>query len=187
MQERRNKFGKKLWKLLLSAYEYTEGFLLAALVLMLVADVLLGILARYIQFEVVFATELGKYIFIWLCAIGISAAAKDNQHVRLSFFVEKLPVDRKVTWVFSQVIFLIFTLFFFYWGAKLTLMHIALDKSAMGFHFPMFVFTAALPIGFALTSLRLVLDIISSIRGSYETPPWDNQKSTGLGGITNEE
>ena len=90
-------------------YHYTEGFLLVVLTILLVTDVLLGILARFIHFEVVFATELGKYIFIWLCAIGISAAAKDNQHVRMSFIVEKLGIDRKVTWILSQTLFLIFS------------------------------------------------------------------------------
>ena len=49
-----------------SVYEHTEGFLLVVLTIMLVMDVLLGILARYSPIEVVFATELGKYIFIWL-------------------------------------------------------------------------------------------------------------------------
>jgi C4-dicarboxylate transporter DctQ subunit len=155
-----------------SLYQHTEGFLMAMFTLMLVTDVLLGILARYVHFEVVFATELGKYLFIWLCAIGISAAAKDHQHVRLNFFAEKLPVSRRASWVISQGLFLLFTLFFFYWGLRLTLMHLEMNKSVMGFHFPMFIFTAALPVGFALTSFRLVVDIIHCLRKTDPAQPW---------------
>jgi len=165
-----NKIGRIVVKLLLAVYKHTEGFLLSVFTLMLVTDVLIGILARYVHFEVVFATELGKYLFIWLCAIGISAAANDNQHVRINYFVDKLPINRKITWIFSQVLFLIFSVFFFYWGLQLTLMHIALDKSVMGFNFPMYLFTAALPVGFGLTSIRLIHNIINIVKEPDQTP-----------------
>jgi TRAP-type C4-dicarboxylate transport system permease small subunit len=141
-----------------------EGLLLWIFSIMLLADVLLGILARYVHFEVVFADELGKYLFIWLCLIGISAAAKDNQHVRLTFIASRLPLGRKVIRVTSQLLFLMFSLFFLYWSVRLTWMHFIMDKSVMGFRFPMYFFTAALPFGFALTSIRLIQDIVSIIR-----------------------
>lgn len=183
----RQKPGNRFGKVFRSISDNAEGYLLFVLAIMLVLDVLLGILARYVRFEVVFATELGKYIFIWLCAIGISAAAKDNQHVRMDFLAAKLPISRRVIWVVSQVLFLIFALFFFYWGLKLTLMHIELNKSAMGFRFPMFIFTAALPIGYAFTCFRLIQDLVRSLRGSDRSPSWEPRASSGLGGITDEE
>ncbi|MFC2124035.1 TRAP transporter small permease [Bacteroidota bacterium] len=166
-------------------YHHTEGFLLLVLTILLVTDVLLGILARYVHFEIVFATELGKYLFIWLCAIGISAAAKDNQHVRINFIVEKLGVDRKITWILSQLLFLLFSLFFFFWGIQLAWMHFDMDKSAMGFIFPMYIFTAAIPVGFALTSIRLILDIAKCIKSSDYTP-WIMQTQTEQSGISDD-
>ena len=173
-------------KLVYSIYSHTEGFLLVIFTLMLVTDVLLGILARYVRFEVVFATELGKYIFIWLCAIGISAAARDNRHIRLNFFIDKLPVNRRVTWVLSQVFFLVFSLFFFYWGLQLTWMHITMSKSAMGFNFPMYVFTAALPVGFGLTSFRLACDILKTLKNK-KYQPWKQPLAGELAGFTEEK
>jgi len=120
--------GKSLRKLA----DHTEGILLCLFTLLLVVDVLLGILGRYVNFGVVFADELGKYFFIWLCLTGVSAAARDSQHVRLSFLIAKLP-NRKGTWVLSQVLFLIFSLFFLYWSFRLTQMHFVMDKSVMGY------------------------------------------------------
>jgi len=171
---------RKIWFFL---YRHTEGFLMAVFTVMLVFDVLLGILARYVRFEIVFSEELGKYIFIWLCAIGISAAAKDNQHIRISLVADRLPLKRKVSWVISQILFLIFTLFFFYWGLRLTQMHIDMGKSAMGFHFPMFIFTAALPIGFGISTIRLLIDIINCFKNSAYKP-WDDQLAGGIAGIS---
>ncbi|NQU88529.1 MAG: TRAP transporter small permease subunit [Mariniphaga sp.] len=177
---------RKSGKLFLFIYNNTEGFLLGVFTVLLVADVLAGILARYVRFEVVFATELGKYLFIWLCAIGISLAAKDNQHVRINFIADKLPINRKITWILSQALFLLFSVFFFYWGLQLTIMHFNLDKSVMGFNFPMYVFTTALPVGFGLTSIRLVHNIINSIKKDNKTP-WITESFTTLTDIQNEE
>ena len=147
-------------------FDQSEGILMLIITIMLVIDVLIGILARFIHFQSVFATELGKYLFIWLCLIGISAAAKDNQHIRISFIVERLPINPKVTWILSQSIFLAFSILMFYVGLKLTWMHFSMSKSAVGFNFPMYVFTAAIPLGFLMTSLRLIKDIIGNINGS---------------------
>jgi len=141
-----------------------EAVLLWVFTVMLVADVLLGILARYVHFDVVFADELGKYLFVWLCTIGIAAATKDNQHVRLSFIAAHLPLGRKAIRMISQLLFLVFSLFFLYWSVRLTVMHAMMDKSAMGFHFPMYLFSAAVPFGFALTATRLIQNIVSIIR-----------------------
>jgi C4-dicarboxylate transporter, DctQ subunit len=156
-------------------YRHTEGFLMVIFTILLVIDIFLGILARYVHFDVVFATELGKYLFIWLCAVGISAAAKDNQHVRIHFIIKKLPVDPRITWVITQSIFLLFSVFFLIWGSRLTLMHFQMDKLVMGFNFPMFVFTAALPVGFGLTCIRLGRDIINNIKGGSPPDPWEGQ------------
>lgn len=140
-------------------FDDVEGYLMTTVTILLVIDVILGILARFIHFEIVFATELGKYLFIWLCLIGISAAAKDNQHIRISFIVEKLPINPKYSWLLSQIIFLACSILFMYVGIRLTLMHFVMKKSVIGFDFPMFVFSAALPAGFFLTSIRLIENI----------------------------
>lgn len=141
-----------------------EGIFLWIFTILLLADVLLGIIARYVNFDIVFADELGKYLFIWLCLIGISAAARDNQHVRLTYIAARLPFNPRVINLTSQFLFLAFALFFLYWSARLTWMHFLMDKSVMGFRFPMFWFTIALPFGFGLTSLRLIQDIVSKIK-----------------------
>ena len=118
-------------------YQHIEGILMAVIAVLLLVDVLLGIVARYVQFEVVFATELGKYLFIWLSCVGISAAAKDNQHIRLDFFIKKLPISPHISWIVSQAVFICMTLIMCYLGWKLTQMQFTMGKSAMGFNYPM--------------------------------------------------
>jgi TRAP-type C4-dicarboxylate transport system permease small subunit len=180
------KTGQRLVSFLQMVYRYPEGFLMTVLTFLLVTDVLLGILARFVHFEVVFATELGKYLFIWLCAIGISAAAKDNQHVRIHFIVTRLPINPKITWIFTQLLFLIFSFFLLYWGFRLTVMHYQMHKLAMGFHFPMFIFTAALPVGFALTSFRLTRDILTTLKKSTCKTGWDTRLPEGISELPDE-
>jgi TRAP-type C4-dicarboxylate transport system permease small subunit len=62
-----------------------------------------------------------------------------------------------------------------------------MEKSAMGFDFPVYYFTAALPVGFALTALRLTTNIIQTLKGNYNTPPWELSTASGLGGISTKE
>ena len=154
-------------------YHNIESVLIYIFTILLVLDVLSGILTRYIHFEVVFSTELGKYLFIWLCMVGISAAAKDHKHIRLTYFVERFPVAPRITWIISQFLFLACTVFFFYWSLQLTIMQFNMQKSAMGFQFPMYLFTAALPAGFILTSIRILEDIINKIRNRTDQNPWE--------------
>lgn len=168
-----NKTGNSGVKFFSFLYNHTEGFLMVILTSLLVLDVLLGILARYIHFDVVFATELGKYIFIWLCAIGISTAAKDNQHVRIHFIAKRIPVNPRIIWMFTQGLFLVFSIFFFFYGLKLTWMHFSMNKMAVGFQFPMYIFTSALPVGFALTCIRLIQDIVRNLKDSEKGDIWD--------------
>ena len=148
------KNGLKKW-----SFDKLEGYLMVFITTMLVIDVILGIAARFVHFEIVFATELGKYLFIWLCLIGISAAAKDNQHIRISYIAERLPLGPEITWKLSQSIFLIFSVLMLYLSIRLTWMQFTMKKSAVGFDFPMYIFTAALLVGFLLTSLRLIRDL----------------------------
>jgi len=154
-------------------YNDIETILIFIFIVLLVLDVLIGICARYIHFEVVFATELGKYLFIWLCATGISAAAKDHKHVRLTFLVERLPILPRITWIISQILFLGCSLFLFYWSLRLTIMQFSMQKSAMGFQFPMYLFTAALPVGFLLTAIRIIQDIIVKYKHAGSGNPWE--------------
>lgn len=168
-------------------YQHAEGILLVVFAVMLVTDVMLGILARFVHFKIVFATELGKYIFIWLCAIGISAAAKDNQHVRINFLVNKLPLHPKISWILSQILFLIFSIILCFLGSQLTWMQFVMQKSVMGFQFPMFCFTAAIPIGFLLTSIRLIENIIHTVKSPDENNPWDITPAADMPGNIDEK
>jgi TRAP-type C4-dicarboxylate transport system permease small subunit len=154
-------------------YNNLEAFLIFIFTILLVIDVLAGISARHIHFEVVFATELGKYLFIWLCAVGISAAAKDHKHIRLTFFVERFPILPRVTWILSQILFLACAIFIFYWSLQLTIMQFSMQKSAMGFQFPIYIFTAALPVGFLLTAFRITVDIFIKLKHKDAVSPWE--------------
>jgi len=173
-----NRTSKRIsWKWVASRLHHIEGVLLCILTLLLVVDVLLGILSRYIHFETVFATELGQYLFIWLGLVGVSAATRDRQHVRFNLISSRFGKFRRYSWLFSQFMFLFFALFFTYWGIQLMISHYELDKSTIGFEAPMYIFTAAIPVSFALTSIRLLLDIKKTLF-SGKQDPWVNENAT---------
>jgi TRAP-type C4-dicarboxylate transport system permease small subunit len=158
-----------------------EQILLLLFGVFLLLDILTGIAYRHVHFDTVFAEELGKYLFIWFCCIGIAAAAKDNQHIRIDFFANRLPLNPKIVWLSSQVLFLCFAAFFFYVGFNLTVMHYSMGTSAPGFDFPMFVFIAAVPFGYGLTCIRVVQEIVHRLRHWDEKLPASGDSAKGEG------
>ena len=151
--------------------DQTEQVLLLFLGVFLLLDILISIVHRHVHFEMVFAEELGKYLFIWFCCVGIAAAAKDNQHIRVDFFANKLPVSRRVTWLASQLLFLCFAGFFCWIGTNVMMMHYRNGNTAPGFEFPMWVFVAAVPFGYGLTCIRMIQHIVHRLRHWDEPVP----------------
>ncbi|MFZ7120271.1 MAG: TRAP transporter small permease [Eubacteriaceae bacterium] len=140
-----------------------QRYLCIFLIIFLVLVVFSSILARFIVFGVVFSEELGKYIYIWLAMMGIAVAAKDKAHIRVDFFANKIPINKDLLYIFSLVCFLIVTGFFSYLGLKNTIFHYQMGFTTAGFTFPVFVFTAAMPVGLAVASLNIFFQIKEEI------------------------
>ncbi|MFZ7120215.1 MAG: TRAP transporter small permease [Eubacteriaceae bacterium] len=146
-------------KILDKFLQYLNVFFLILLIL----TVFSGIISRYINFNIVFSEEFGKYFFIWVCMIGIAIAAREDAHIRIDYFILKTKINNKLSTICRLIFFLVFSLIMTYLGFKLTIFHFSLGKTTIGIRFPIFLFTAALPIGFSLTSLSIYISMIQKI------------------------
>lgn len=78
---------------------------------LLVIIVGVGVFFRYVLHSTLhWATELPVFLFIWIVFLGGTVAFKEKLHVKLSFFVDKLP--HKIRKMLDIVIFLLFAGFF---------------------------------------------------------------------------
>lgn len=57
--------------------------------------------------------EISRFMFVWLMYFSFSYATRNNRHIRVSFFVKKLPESaQKVILFICDILFLIFQVLF---------------------------------------------------------------------------
>lgn len=69
------------------------NILLAGLCITVVCVVLTAIFFRYVLNHSLFwSDELVRYLFVWLTLLGASVVLREREHIRVEYFVEKLPL-----------------------------------------------------------------------------------------------
>lgn len=127
------------------------GYFVLATILQVVARLVLKIPAAWTE-------ETSRYAFIWMTFVGAAVAVKHSRHVRVDL-LETYLKDQKsrdiLYWV-THIAFLIFALMMTKMGYDIcqTLLRRPQKMPVMGWS--MIYVYSALPVGMALTSLRLI-------------------------------
>ena len=88
-----------------------------ALLVLLVLDVWLGVLVRYvIPLPLTFTEELARYLMIWMALLAVSSGIAYREHIGVEFVFGRLqaPVRRWLAVAFDVIAFLFFFALFFY-------------------------------------------------------------------------
>jgi TRAP-type C4-dicarboxylate transport system permease small subunit len=125
---------------------------------------LLQIFFRYVlNSPLVWTEELCRYLFIWICFLGWTIALRRKSHIRISFFLERLPrsLQRSITLVF-HVLILVFLFQLMRYGIAMTARSFTVPTITLFFSWA-YVYVAA-PISAAIMILYVLLDIITLFR-----------------------
>ncbi len=91
--------------------------LCVALMVLLVLDVWLGVLARYVlPFQATFTEELARYLMIWMALIAVSSGISHREHIGVLVIFERFP-PRLRKWLavtFDVIAFGFFLVLLFY-------------------------------------------------------------------------
>ena len=88
-----------------------------ALLVILVLDVWLGVLARYvIPLPITFTEELARYLMIWMALLAVSSGVAYREHIGVEFIFSRLPagVRRWLAVAFDVIGFAFFFVLFWY-------------------------------------------------------------------------
>jgi TRAP-type C4-dicarboxylate transport system permease small subunit len=91
--------------------------LCVALMVLLVVDVWLGVLARYvIPVQLTFTEEAARYLMIWMALLAVSSGISRRQHIGMLVIFDRFPNDlrRWLAVAFDILAFGFFALIFFY-------------------------------------------------------------------------
>ena len=143
--------------LLLSVYREFERVGTIVFMIFLITVTVLQVLGRTIGFHVPWVIELSRYLLIFVCYIGLSEAAKTQEHIGTEFL--QTFASNKVKnclWLMVQIIFLTFSIYMTFSGIAMVVMHSQSKQMTVSlpYNFSVSYISIIMPIGFALTSLH---------------------------------
>ena len=147
-------------KFLNEAEEKVGGFMLIVLFLM----VLLQIFARTVGWTIVWTEESSRFLFIWIILLGVSAGIRYGSHIGTDVFINLLPKRLcKAASVAKVLLFLLFTLYMTKLSFSLLSMQLQFKQHLPATGMPGYIVSAALPVGFTATSIRLAFKLVKTI------------------------
>jgi TRAP-type C4-dicarboxylate transport system permease small subunit len=141
-----------------------EGAVSGVLLALGLGIVMLEIVARtFAGTSFAWSEELSRYLLIWITYFGAAAVTRDRAHIRVELLIDRLnPAARRIVEMLVTLLCLIFSSAI----CVVSLRYVA-DSRNLGIMsadsylpVPIWVFQSIIPVGFALISFRLVLNLI---------------------------
>jgi TRAP-type C4-dicarboxylate transport system permease small subunit len=117
-----------------------------------------NVVARYAtSASFAFTEEFSVFLLVFMTFVGASAAFATNEHIRITFFVERMPPVLR--WLAEMVTLIATTLMFaliLWYGAEVTFDEWKWGETSPGLGYPVWIYTIWLPV-LALAILCRVL------------------------------
>ena len=150
----------------LMAAGFDRGLALLALVLLvaLLGIVTLGVVTRAMNDPLIWTDEVSRFVMVWLSCVGWLMASRHGAHIRIRFFVDKLP--RLPTGLVEGVLQGAVALFgglVARYGWTLVLRNMELEATTVPV--PMAVLYVPVAIAGAMTCLQGLGELVGTLRG----------------------
>ena len=141
-----------MWRWLEQLEEGLIAFLLAAMTIITFAQVI----ARYVfNYSFVWALELTSFLFAWLIFIGMSYGVRTGSHIGMDAGVKLLgpSIGRLVT-IFATILCIAYSCIIFIGSWNYVSRIYEIGNYAQDLPIPIWIPRLALPVGFALLTIR---------------------------------
>jgi TRAP-type C4-dicarboxylate transport system permease small subunit len=151
--------------LLRAAANCVEGLLLVMMVV-LCADVFLGVFSRYVlRSTFTWYDEIARLLFVWIVFLGAAVGVRRSGHFRLQLLIERFsPAWRRVADVFGVLAIMLFGAVLIQQGWKLVELGQFQQTPVMGLS-KAYVY-ASMPVGGALVILYSLRHLWRAVTGS---------------------
>ena len=145
---------------------HLEGALSCALYIYIIAAIFIEVVARYaFSASILWAEETAIYAFIWLTYISMASLARSRSHLAFTAIRDAMPPPVQLVLLLVSDVALIVV-------AAVVLIHIyqpiadsiLFEQEMMGADLPLWLATAAIPVGWALATIRVIQRALVSIR-----------------------
>ena len=142
-----------------------ERWALLVFYTMLVVTMGVEVIRREVfAYSSIWGEEMVRYSFIYLAWIGAAAAVRERAHIRIDVLMHALgPRAKALLYVFGDLVMFGVACVALYWSFETVAVAWKFGSVSHGLRVPMVWFLAAVPIGFALMTFRLVQSLVRDL------------------------
>ncbi len=142
-----------------------ESVLLALGVLLMAANTVANVIGRYLfQSSLFFSEELNRVLIVVITFAGISYAARQGRHIRMSAVYDALPVrGRKILMIAIAVITAAFMFGLAWYSFEYTMTQASRGRVLPALQIPVWATLVIVPVGFFMTGLQYALTAVKNL------------------------
>lgn len=142
-----------------------ERYLLLVFYTLIVAVIGIEVFRRFVlSFSSVWGEEIARFGFIYLTWIGASAGVKNRSHIRIDLLYSLVPERiHAFLYIFADLATMVFAVIAFYYSLIPIMTSLEFDSVTDGLRISRTFFLIAVPLGFAMTMVRLVQNTLRDI------------------------
>lgn len=143
-----------------------ERYLLLVFYTLVVAVIGVEVIRRFVlSFSSVWGEEIARFAFIYLTWVGASAGVKNRSHIRIDIIYGWVP-ERHQVWLYvlADVATMVFAVVALYYSMIPIATSINFDNVTDGLRINRSFFLVAVPLGFTMTMVRVVQNLVRDVR-----------------------
>ena len=119
--------------------------------------IMLQIIMRACNHGLAWSEELARYLYVWQTWLGVSYAARNGTHLRITMLKDRLPAGmQKILELFVTLVWLGFGIFVIYQGMGVVGTIAGFGQKSSALKIPMQFCYASIPVGMFLMCIRIV-------------------------------
>lgn len=154
---------------IVSGYDFIEKWVLIVLTLIMVIVIAAQVFTRYVLGNALYwSEELGKFIFVWISWLGVSAGMKEKEHIQVRLVHDALRRRGLVKTedaleLILNICWFITSLLVAYYGVEIVGMQMNTGVYGASTGIPMWIPYLCVPISGFIVCLRLIGDMYKNV------------------------
>jgi C4-dicarboxylate transporter DctQ subunit len=148
-----------------------EGLIVGTMMLCTTIILFVNVIFRSFAMASTWAEEVIRYVIVWVTFFGGSLCAKQGNHVGIDVFVQMFPSKKgqRIIRAIGYAGAAVFCAFATFAAYKITALVISTNQKSPAVLMPFWLVYIAMPLGFALMTLRFIVASITVLRSKDET------------------
>lgn len=148
-------------------YAKLEKWVLIAMMACLVIVIFAQVFTRYVMGQALYwSEELGKFVFVWMSWLGVSAGLKEKEHIQVKLFPGALHAKgclkaEKLVYIIISIAWFITSLAVLWYGSEIVLNQMETGVYGASTQIPMWIAYLCIPVSALSVCLRLVFEAIT--------------------------